>query len=103
MMQLGPTRPRLMNLWHAEFNVVPIFFFYPTSVSILWRTCASNYPIACRFHMNYRWYQIILRVEQLYTNRERCEVLTGCLLWVLWTGGAWTNTWYWAICFKILF
>jgi hypothetical protein len=27
--------------------------------------------------MNYRSYQIVLRVKHLYTNRERCELLTG--------------------------
>jgi hypothetical protein len=29
--------------------------------------------------MDYRWYQIILRVKYFYTNRGRCEVLTGYL------------------------
>ena len=30
-------------------------------------------------YMNYRCYQIILRVKHFDTNRERCEVLTGYL------------------------
>jgi len=41
--------PGLANLWHTErfrwyatFTAVPIFFiFYPTIVSILWRTCVQ--------------------------------------------------------------
>jgi len=30
-----------------------------------------------RLHVNCRRYQITLRVKYFYTNRERCEVLTG--------------------------
>ena len=33
----------------------------------------------CRLHMNYRFYQIILQVKHFYTNRERCDMLTGYL------------------------
>jgi len=32
-----------------------------------------------RLYVNYRCCQVILRVQHLYTNQERCEVLTGYL------------------------
>ena len=42
--------------------------------------------------MNYRCYQIIVRVEHFYTNRERCEVLTGYLSLRRRPTGDWENT-----------
>jgi len=44
--------------------------------------------------MNYRSFQIILRVKHFDTNRERCEVLTGYLSSGPWPGGDWANTWH---------
>jgi hypothetical protein len=44
-----PYTAGLTNLWHAAFSVVSIFFctFYPTSVSILWRTRAHIHMADC--------------------------------------------------------
>jgi hypothetical protein len=85
MMQFGPTRPGLTNLWHAAFIVVPIYlllFLPDQSLYCEEHVLLYIYLAARRLRMNYRCYQITLRVKQLYTNRERCEVLTGCLLLV---------------------
>ena len=57
--------------WHSTFTAVPSFlnYFYPTSISIMWRIF---------FLYTYIWlfidccYKIILRVEHSYNNWERC-------------------------------
>ena len=58
------------------------YFFCPTSVSIFWRMCVCVYIYihththththmsVCVQIVNYRCYQITLRVTQFYTNRE---------------------------------
>jgi len=48
-------------------------------------------------YMNRRCYQIIKRVKHFYTNRERCEVLTGYLSLGCRPGGQWANTWHWTV------
>jgi len=53
--------------------------------------------------MNYRCYHIILRVKCFYTNRERCEVLTGYLSLGCRPGGDWANTWRWTKRFRLFF
>ena len=52
------------------------YFFWPTSVSILRRTCVYiyTYMTAKRLYKNYCCYQIILR-NIFYTNQEQCDVL----------------------------
>ena len=42
-------------------------------------THTHTYLTAYRLYTNYRCYQTIPRVKYFYTNRERCEVLTGYL------------------------
>ena len=64
------------------------YFFCPTSISILWRIYAR------RLYMNYRYYQIILRVKHIYTSWERCEMLTGYLSLGCRPGGDWANMWH---------
>jgi len=54
-------------------------------------------------YMNYRFYQIILRVAHFYTNREQCEVLTGYLSMGCRRGGEWANMWHWTEHFTVLF
>jgi len=86
-------RPGLANLWHpcpkwhVAFATVPIFYnlFCPARFPILRRVCVYmystySYLTGQRLCMNYRCYQIILRAKHFCTNRERCKVLTGCLL-----------------------
>jgi hypothetical protein len=46
-----------------------------------------TYVAAYRLYMNYRCYQITLRVKDFYTNLERCEVLTGYLSFGPWPDG----------------
>jgi hypothetical protein len=40
-------------------------------------------------------------LKHFYTNRERCEVLTGCLSLGQRPGGNWANTWHWTNRFTI--
>jgi hypothetical protein len=47
-----------------------------------------------KLYTNYRFFQIILRVKHCYTNREPCEVLTGCLSFGFWPDGDWVNKWH---------
>jgi hypothetical protein len=42
-------------------------------------------------------------VKHFYTNRERCEVLTGYLSLGRRPGGGWANTWHWTETFTICF
>jgi len=79
-----------------------INFFCQNSVSILWRIRVyiyiyiyiCTYLIAYILYMNYRCYEISLRVKHFYTNWERCEALTGYLSIGRRTGGDWENTWH---------
>ena len=61
-----------------------------------------TYLTAKRPYVNYRCYQIILRVKHFYTNQECCEVLTGYLSLGCRPAGDWTNVWHWTKRFKIL-
>jgi len=45
--------------------------------------------------MKYRCYQVTPSVKHFYTNRERCEVMTGYLSPRRRPGGDWANTWHW--------
>ena len=45
--------------------------------------------------MEYRCHKIILREKHFYTNRERCEVLTGCLSLGWRSGGDCANMRHW--------
>jgi hypothetical protein len=73
------TSPGLPNLWHATFTAFPLFISFTRSASpycekyVYIHICLTVY----KWYMNYRYYQIILRVKHFNTNRERCEVLTG--------------------------
>jgi len=53
--------------------------------------------------MNYRCYQITLRVKHFYSNRERCEVLGGYLSLGRRSIGDWANTWHWTKRFTVFF
>jgi hypothetical protein len=70
------------------------YFFCPTNVSILWTTSVHiHISTAYRLYMNYRCYQMALQCN-IYTQSERCEVLTGYLSLGRWTDGTWANTWH---------
>jgi hypothetical protein len=96
-----PSRAGIVNLWyvcpkwyperlprHAAFTGVPIFF-------LLLCIYIHMYVTAYRLFMLYRCYQTILPVENLFTNREQCAVLTGFLSLGCQPGGDWANTWQW--------
>ena len=51
--------------------------------------------------MNYFCCQIIWRLKHFYTNRERCDLLIGCLSLGKRPCGSWANTWHWTKCFTI--
>jgi hypothetical protein len=82
------TRPELTNLSYgcpkrnAAITALRIFFnpfAQPVSLQC-WEDVfvhIQTYLTAQRLVMHYRYYQIILRVKHFFTNRERCEVLTG--------------------------
>jgi len=73
-----------------------ISFVQPTSLyAIMQNTCIRTYLTALRRSINYRCFQITLRVKNFYTNRERCEMLTGYLSLGRRPGGDWANTWHW--------
>ena len=60
-----------------------------------------TYLTAYRVYMHYRCYQITLPVKHFYSNRERCEVLTGYLSLGRQPGGDWANTWHWTEHFTV--
>jgi hypothetical protein len=102
-------------LRHTAFNAVRFFFYFfcPTTVSILGRICVCvcvyiyihthMHLTAQRLYMNYRCYQVTLRVKHFYTNREWCEVWTGYLSLRRQPCSNWVNTWQWTKGFTISF
>jgi hypothetical protein len=79
--------------WHATFTSVPFFFkyfFYPTRVSTLLTICLHVLYIHISDCVG-TVYELRLvpnstAVKHFYTNRERCEVLTGYLSLGHWAG-----------------
>jgi hypothetical protein len=69
----------------------------------MWRMCIHTHIWLRRLYMNYRCYQITLRVKHFYTNQERCEVLTGYLSLGRWPGGDWADMWHWTKRFTVFF
>ena len=58
----------------------PIFFLLSDKrLYIMKNMSIYTYLTTYRLYVNYRCYQITPRVKHFYTNRERCEVLTGYL------------------------
>jgi hypothetical protein len=115
-----PCRAHLTNLWHAcpkwraerfpwhgAFTAVPIFVVVARQASVYCEEYVYiyTYPTAYRLCMNYRCYQIKLRVKDFCSFRERCEVLTGYLLVSLGrrSGGDQANTWHWTECVTVCF
>jgi hypothetical protein len=85
--------------WQAAFIAVPFCFFYfarPESLYCEEHVHTYTYLTLYRLYMNYRCYQITMRVKHFYTNRERWEVLTGYISLRCQSGGDWVNTWHWA-------
>jgi hypothetical protein len=82
-----------------------LYLFYLASVSVLWIICAyaHTYLNPHKLCINYRCYLIILPVKHFYTNRERCEVLTGYLSVGCWAAGDWANAWHWAKRFELFY
>jgi len=106
----------LTNLWHlhpkwhaesfpgyAALTAVSFYFLCPISVCIMWRMCIHTHIWLRRLYMNYRCYQIALRVKHFYANRERCEVLGGYSSLGRWPGGDWANMWHWTKRFTLFF
>ena len=63
----------------------------------------DTYLTAYRLHLNYRCYQIKLRMKCFCSYRKRCEVLTGYLSFWRRPAGDWANMWHWTECFTVLF
>ena len=59
--------------WHAAYSAVSIVFNLFFSDQRLYIVTSQS------LYMNYRCYQITLRVKLFYTDLERCEMLTGYL------------------------
>ena len=70
-----------------------IYIYTYTYIHI--HTHTHKYLTAYRLHGSYRCYQITLRMEHFYKNREQCEVLTGYLSLGRRPGGDWAKTWHW--------
>ena len=62
---------------HHMYNVKNVYVYTSDSVET---------------YKNYRCYEIILWAKYFYTNRERCEGLTGYLSLGCRHGGDWANT-----------
>ena len=92
--------------WHSQFSKFSFFnFSCPTSFSIL-RTVRVYTHTGLRTdctYMNYRRFQIILRVKYFYTNQHKCEVLAGYLSQGCRPGGHWANMWHWTERFNLFF
>ena len=87
-------------------SLLPQFFISfarPASLHCEERVYIYKYLTAYRMYMNYRCYQIALRVKHFYTIRERCEVMTGYLSLGRRSGGDWANTWHWTERFTVFF
>lgn len=65
--------------------------FYPTSVSTLCVGLIHELPLLRNNNA----------VKQLYSNRKRCQVLTGNLSHGCRPADDWANTWHWTIRFTI--
>jgi hypothetical protein len=109
------------NLWHAypkwRAEKFPLhsaltaclnFFLFLLTDQHLYSYIVKNMCLYARSwlrsdSMNYRCYQIILRVKHFYTNRERCKELTGYFSLRRRPGDDWTNTWRWTNRFKSSF
>jgi hypothetical protein len=65
--------------------------------------CMYVYLTAYRLNINYRSYQITLRVKPFYANREWCEVLAGYSSLERRPGGELVNTRHWPKYFTVLF
>jgi len=66
-----------------------IYFFPDQHLYFVKNMIIYTYLTAYRLYMICRFYQIVLRVNHFYTNRERCEVLTAAP-----AGGDWANMFY---------
>jgi len=78
--------------WHAAFTAV-LFLnsFCPTSVSTLCVGLVHELPLL----------RNNTAVKKLYSNRKRCQVLTGNLSQGRQPAGDWANTWHWTKRFTI--
>ena len=86
------------DTWLSLVSQYFISFHRPTSVyceeymHVYRHIYTDAYLTAYRLYMDYRWYQINLRVKRFYTNRDRCDVLTEYLSLVRRFCGDWSST-----------
>jgi hypothetical protein len=93
-----------LGRWHSLLSrFYFIYFARPTSLYCAQYVYTATYLTPYRLHMNYRRYQIKLWMKYFYSNRERCEALTGYLLLGRRPGGGWANMWQWTECFTVFF
>ena len=94
--------PGLTNLWHAcpkrhpSFTAAPIFFFFSRPSSPYCEYTHTHTHIHTSDCVQTVYELPLLpnntAVKHFYTNRERCEVLTGYLSLGRRPGGEWANT-----------
>jgi hypothetical protein len=83
---------RTGSLYCEEYVYIYVYMYVCVRACV--RACGRTYLTAYTPYMNYRCYQISLRVKHFYTNCERGKVLTGYLSIGRRTGGDRENTWH---------
>ena len=91
--RVGETMARESKMARGKIFLARVIHCCPIFI-ISFARPASLYceEYARRLYMNYRCFQIVLRVKHFYTSREGCEVLTGYLSLEWRPGGDWANT-----------
>jgi hypothetical protein len=79
------------------------FIYFARPVSKLWRMCVYAQSDCVETVYELPLLANNTASEIFYTNRERCEVLTGCLSLGCLPGGDWVNMWHWTNRFSLLF
>jgi len=97
-------REDFLGTRHSLLSLISFCLFSPTNISILWRMCVNIHTSDCVDPV----YELPLLPnytvsEIFYTNRERCEVLTGYLSMGRRSGCDQANVWHWRKSFTILF
>jgi hypothetical protein len=87
-------RKEFLDTRHSLLSEFFIVFARPTSLHFEEYVHICIYLTANRLLNNCRCYQTILRLKHFYTNRERCEMLTGYLSRERQPWDEWANRWH---------
>ena len=96
------SRPGLISLARGIHSVPILLFHLPDQhlcvvkstfiyIYIYIYICTYTYLIAYWWYVNYRYCQITVREQYFYTDRERCEMVTGYLSLGHRPGSDWTK------------